>query len=95
MDDYQLIYQEPHTVFEITLKDTEDQTLARLSIEIPSLYPNEIPLIKVVRIVNETSQKIQEIEAFIKTESDNRRGAPMIYELCDATKEFILTKWPL
>jgi hypothetical protein len=55
MDDYQLIYQEPHTVFEITLKDTEDQTLARLSIEIPSLYPNEIPLIKVVRIVNETS----------------------------------------
>jgi len=66
----------------------------RLSIEIPSNYPNEVPLIKVVRIVNETSQKIEEIEAFIKTESENRVGSPMIYELCEAAKEFITTKWP-
>ena len=78
-------------MFEIRLKDTEDQTVARLSIEILSQYPNEIPLIKVVRIVNETSQKILELEAFIKKESENRLGTPMLYELCEATKEFIIT----
>lgn len=94
MDDYQLIYEEPQIVFEITLKDTDDQLIGRLSIEIPSKYPNEVPLIKVVRIVNETSQKIQEIEAFMKMESESKLGSPMIYELCEAAKEFILKKWP-
>jgi hypothetical protein len=36
-----MIYKEPLTVFEISLKDAEgENTLLRLSIELPEDYPN-------------------------------------------------------
>ncbi len=50
MDDFQVIYKEPLIVFEITLKDPEEQTLVRFSIKLPSDYPQAIPDIKVVRL---------------------------------------------
>ena len=48
-----------------------------------------------MRIVNETQQKILEVEEFILKESENKVGSPMIYEICEAAKDFITTKWPL
>ncbi len=58
MDDLQIIYQDP-LLFEITITNSDEVLLARLSITMPPAdYPNTIPEIKIVKMYDETIKKI-------------------------------------
>ena len=90
MDDLQIIYQDPLFLFEITITNSDEVLLARLSITMPPAdYPNTIPEIKIVKMYGETMQKISDLEALIRKESEQRIGNCMIYEICEVVKEII------